>query len=209
MNMRKWLRIFGFLSLIGIGVSIFLREKWIFTPHLEPITFSNEKYPDYRKQIAKRMNAKTQEISENPIVLGSWNYTDPSDIEIAWVDLNDDHIPEILALIGSRYYTTGVGGIELEIYSQTKEGLKPIVAVKGLLNDKPTRFFDSGVQTSRHIAKSRHKTSGYYDLCWFMEKLDPQKDHKHFLVWRSGNYDRGPSEKITDDERELFVNENL
>jgi hypothetical protein len=178
-------------------------------PKLEPITFSNEKYPEFRKKIAKRMNAKTQEVGQRLIASGNWDYTDPSEVEIALVDLNDDHIPEILALIGSRYYTTGVGGIELEIYSQTKEGLKSIVAVTGLLNDKPTRFFGSGVQTSRHIAKSHHKTSGYYDLCWFMEKLDPQKDRKHFLVWRAGSYDRGPSEKMTDEERELFANENL
>ena len=205
--MKKGLGIFGFL--IFLGISIFLWKSKFLNPKLEPITFSNKKYPDYRKQIAKRMNAETQKMRDYPVVSGSWDYTDAADIEIAVVDLNDDHIPEILALIGSRYYTTGVGGIELEIYSQTKEGLKSIVAVEGLLNGKPTRFFDSGVQTSRHIAKSRHKTSGYHDLCWFMEKIDSQKDLKHFLVWRAGNYDRGLSEKITDDERELFANENL
>ncbi len=196
-------------ALILIGTSIAAWKSGIFIPKLEPITFSNEKYPDFRKKIAKRMNSKTQEVGQRLVACGNWDYTDPSEVEIALVDLNDDHIPEVLALIGSRYYTSAVGGIELEIYSQTKEGLKPIVAVTGLLNGKPTRFFGSGVQTSRHITKSRHKTNGYYDLCWFMEKLDPQKDRKHFLVWRAGNYDCGPSEKMTDDERELFANENL
>jgi hypothetical protein len=204
--MKKGLYLFGIFTLIG--VSIFLWENGIFAPELEPITFSNEKYPDYRKQIAKRMNAKTQEMSENPVVFGTWDFTDPSDVEIALVDLNDDHIPEILALIGSRYYTSGVGGIELEIYSKTKGELKSIVAVEGILNGTPTRFFDSGVQTSRHIAKSRHKTDGYHDLCWFMETLHPQNDRKHFLIWRAGNYGYGQSEKITDDERGLF-DENI
>ena len=205
--MKKDLYVGGIFILIGIA--IFLWEKGIFTPQLEPIMFSNEKYPDYRKQIAKRMNAKTQETAEQPIVPGNWDYTESSDVEVALVDLNDDHIPEVLALIGSRYYTTGVGGIELEIYSQNKKGLKSIVAVEGLLNGKPTRFLNSGVQTSRHVAKSRHKTNGYHDLCWFMETVQQKNDRKHFLVWRDGNYDYGKSEKIMDDERELFANENL
>ncbi len=205
--MKKGLFLFGILLLVG--VSVFVWKGGIFTHKLEPITFSNEKYSDYRKQIAKRMNAKTQEVGNRSVASGDWDYTDPSDLEIALVDLNDDHIPEVLALIGSRYFTSGVGGIELEIYSQTKEGLKSIVAVEGLLNGKPTRFFDSGVQTSSHIAKSRHKTNGYHDLCWFMEKIDPQKDRKHFLLWRDGSYDYGKSEKITDSERRLFPDENL
>jgi len=207
MKIKKGLFLFGVLFLGGVSISLW--KGGVFTPNLEPITFSNEKYPDYRKQIAKHMNAKTQEMTEYSAIPGGWDYTDPSEVEIALVDLNDDHIPEVLALISSRYYTTGEGGIQLEIYSQTKESLKPIVAIEGLLNGKPTRFFDSGVQTSRHIAKSRHKIDGYHDLCWFMEKLDPQKDRKHFLIWRAGNYDRGPSEKITDGEKELFANENL
>jgi hypothetical protein len=107
MNTRKGLYLFGFFVLVGI--SIFFWKSRVFEPRLEPITFSNEKYPEYRQQIATRMNAKTQEITESPVVPGSWDYTDPSDIEIALVDLNDDHIPELLALIGSRYYTSGVG----------------------------------------------------------------------------------------------------
>lgn len=204
--MKKWLGILGVFIVMGSG--IFLWKKGVFIPKLEPIAFSNEKHPDFRDQIAKRMNAKTQAMTEYPVIPGSWDYTNPSDVEIALVDLNDDHIPEVLALIGSRYYTTGVGGIEFEIYSQTQKGLKPIVSIEGLLNGKPTRFFDSGVQTSRHIAKSHHKTNGYHDLCWFIEKLDQQKDRKHFLVWNAGSYDYGRSEKITDDERELF-DENI
>ncbi len=205
--MKKGLFLFGVLLLVG--VSVFVWKRGVFTHKLEPITFSYKNYSDYRKQIAKRMNAKTQEMTEYPVVPESWDYTDPSEVEIAFVDLNDDHIPEVLALIGSRYYTSAVGGIQLEIYSQTKEGLKSIVAVEGLLNGKPTRFFDSGVQTSGHIAKSRHKTNGYHDLCWFMEKMDPKKDLKHFLIWREGDYDYGKSEKITDAERGLFPDENL
>lgn len=207
MRMKKGLFLFGVLSLVG--VLFFLWKSEFFTPKLDPITFSDEKYPDYRKQIAKRMNAKIQEVGKRPVSSGDWDYTEPSDVEIALVDLNNDHIPEVLALIGSRYYTTAVGGIELEIYSQTKEGLKPIVAVEGLLNGRPTRFFDSGVQTSRHIAKSRHITNGYHDLCWFMETAQQKDDRKHFLVWRDSNYDYGKSEKITDAERGVFPDEGL
>ena len=207
MNTRKGLYLFGFFVLVGI--SIFFWKSRVFEPRLEPITFSNEKYPEYRQQIAKRMNAKIQEMTEYPVVPGSWDYTDPSDVEIALVDLNDDHLPEILALIGSRYYTSGVGGIQLEIYSQTKGELKSVVAVKGIVNNKPCRLFGFGVQTSSHIAKLRHKTNGYYDLCWFWETVHPQNDRKHFLVWRDGSYDYGKSKKITDAERGVFPDENL
>ncbi|MGE4170393.1 MAG: hypothetical protein AB7F28_06705 [Candidatus Margulisiibacteriota bacterium] len=202
--MRLYIILFVFF-LIGV----YLWKSMRFSPRFDPIIFSNEKYSDYREQIAKKMNDKAQELSETPVILGNCDYTSPSDVEIAMVDLNDDRIPEVLALIGSEYYTTGVGGIQLEIYSQNQGGLQPIVSVTGLLNNKPTRFFGSGVQTSRYLAKSSHKTNGYSDLCWFIEALDPQKDRKHFLVWRSGSYDRGPSEKMTDDEKRLFEHENL
>jgi hypothetical protein len=161
MNMKLGLIVLGILILVGL--SSFLWKSGGISPKLEPITFSNKKYFDYRKQIANRMNSKTQEITEQRVLSGNWTYTDAADIEIALVDLNDDHVAEILALIGSRYYTSGVGGIEFEIYSQTKDGLRPITkaAVSGEVDGKPHIFIDTGVQTSRHLAKVRHKTKGF------------------------------------------------
>ncbi len=209
MNIKKGLLILGIIILVGLSTCLWKRGD--LSPKLEPIIFSNKIYFDYRRQVANRMNAKTQEITEQQVLPGSWTYTAASDVEIALLDLNDDDIPEILALIGSRYYTSGVGGIELEMYSQTKDGLRSITkaAMIGEVDGKPYTVIDTGVQTSRHLAKVRHKTKGYHDLCWFIETCQPEKDRKHFLAWNSGNYGYVKSEKLTDDERELFDNENI
>jgi hypothetical protein len=180
-------------------------------PEFEPIVFSDKKYPGYRKQISNLMNGQTQALSERKVDEASWPYTSASEVEVALVDLNDDHTPEVLALVSSRYYSNAVGGLEFIIYSQSKGRLQPITTevIFTPVNGKSEPLI-TGVQTSRAIAKSQHKTNGYWDLAWFVETLHPENDRKHFLVYSNkGHYVYGKSEKITDKERELFNNEKL
>jgi hypothetical protein len=179
MKMKKGLFLFGFLLLVG--ASVFVWRSWLFAPTYERIIFSNEKYPDHRKQIASFLNKDREGIS----IL-------PEDVEIALVDLDGDKYPEII-VYSMASGISGAGGGYTGFYRQTASGLK-------LLSDS--------CLTAGSLYKSSHKTNGYHDILSYVVgwRLDPEEDRKLLLVWdRKQGYDYTWMRKISQEEREREV----
>ncbi len=155
-------------------------------PTYEPIIFSYDKYPQYQRQVAKLLNQKT----------GGLLNVFPSDIGIALIDLNDDGVKEIIAYsIASGI--SGAGGGYTGIYSQKNAEIQ-------LLLDHNLTF--------GNLAKTPHKTNGYYDIVSFVigMSISKDKDRKHTLSWvRTYGYDYVSTDHVTDKERKAFGNENL
>ena len=185
-----------FLAVLILGVGAWGLYAFYSKPKFESIVFSDERYPEFQRQISTLMNEQTHSLSGRTVDETSLSYTSASEVEVALVDLNDDHTPEILALVGARYYSNSVGGLGFVIYSQAKGSLHPIT---------------DNVMTTRSVVKSSHKTNGYYDLAWFADtSLFLEQHRKYFLTFsKKGYYIYGKSEKITDKERKLFPYENL